>query len=214
MGMPPEVRAHIFEPFFTTKPVGQGTGLGLATVHGIVKQSGGDVWVYSEPGCGTTFKVFLPRVAAPATPADPVAPPTALPRGTETILLAEDEAPVRELVRNVLTEQGYAVLAAANGRDALAVSGRHAGPIHLLLTDMMMPGMTGLELAARLRPGRPAVQLLFMSGYIEHDLLTAEVLQAGATHFLQKPFPVGELCRRVRRALDAARPAAPVGAGR
>ena len=141
-------------------------------------------------------------------------PLSAMPRGSETILLAEDEAPVRAVVRSMLVEQGYSVLEAANGHEALELCGRHAGPIHLLLTDMVMPGMTGLQLAGRLRSVRPDMPILFMSGYIEHDALTEEFLKDGAARLIQKPFQILELCRRVRQALDEVRAQVPVDAGR
>jgi two-component system cell cycle sensor histidine kinase/response regulator CckA len=161
-GMDAETQAHIFEPFFTTKEQGKGTGLGLATVYGIIKQSGGHVWVYSEPGLGTTFKIYLPRVEAAGETDDPVAPPAALPRGSETILLVEDEGQVRALVEGVLRNAGYTVLVASRGDAALALAAEHESHIHLLLTDVVMPGMSGRDLANHLTPAQPGMQVLYM----------------------------------------------------
>jgi signal transduction histidine kinase/CheY-like chemotaxis protein len=204
VGMNAEVRERIFEPFFTTKEVGKGTGLGLSTVYGIVKQSHGDILAYSEPGRGTTFKVYLPRVedgvaSIPQTPAS-----TELLRGDEIILLVEDEAPVRAVVRRVLGDCGYTVLEASNGREALEVRARHRGPIHLLITDMVMPGMNGVQLAERLSQDCPDLGVLFMSGYTEHSMVAEGFCAAGTVHFLPKPFRVAELSRRVRKILDDA----------
>jgi PAS domain S-box-containing protein len=199
-GMSDEVRAHLFEPFFTTKEVGRGTGLGLSTTYGIVKQSGGHIEVASAPGHGSTFKVYLPR--AEAAPAEEGGrPPPAAPRGLETVLLAEDEEMVRSLVRQVLRQAGYTVLEAANGAEALAVCQQHPGPIHLLLTDVVMPGMSGRALAERAARLRPDLPVLYMSGYTDDDVVRHGVMQAAAA-FLQKPFRLDDLLRKVREVLD------------
>ena len=203
-GMNPEVLEHIFEPFFTTKEPGKGTGLGLATVFGIVKQSGGYLGVTSEPGVGTRFTIYLPQIeAAPVAP-DELALP-ALPSGSETILLVEDEPMVRQMVRTLLTGCGYIVLEAIQGDDALRVAEAHAGPIHLLLTDVVMPRMSGRELAERLKAVRPEVQVLFMSGYTD-DAVMRHGLEQAEVELLQKPFTHLALAQRVRRLLDLAQP--------
>ena len=201
-GMAPEIQAHIFEPFFTTKEQGKGTGLGLAMVYGIVKQSGGYIWVYSEVGQGTTLKIHLPRVEEKLEPAE--APRRAVGRkGTETILLVEDEASVRSLVCGVLEQGGYKVLLARNGEDALIVSDQHKGPIHLLLTDVVMPEMGGPALAEHLRPFHRAMKVLYMSGYTDDAIVHHGVLGSSAA-FLQKPFTPDVLAQKVREVLDSA----------
>ncbi len=202
-GMSEAVRAHIFEPFFTTKELGRGTGLGLATVHGIVEQSGGHIWVYSEPGRGSTFKVYLPRVdETQAQLSEP--PPDIYGRyaGRETILLVEDESSVRQYVRKALQRGGYTVLEASNGGEALLIVEQHVGSVDLLLTDVVMPRMTGPQLAARLRAIRGQLRAVYMSGYTE-DRLTEQGGLGPHDAFVQKPVGPDELLRCVRTALDA-----------
>ena len=201
-GMDQATRARIFEPFFSTKAHDKGTGLGLSTVFGIVQQSGGGIWVYSEPGHGTTFKVYLPRVDA-AVDLHSAPPPAADLRGTETILLVEDEAAVREVARRILQRHGYAVLVAESTSDALLLCESHPGAIHLLLTDVVMPRLSGAELAARLLSRRPELKVLYMSGYTDGSIDSHGVLQQGAL-FLQKPFTSELLAGKVRSVLDAA----------
>jgi len=199
-GMDAATMARIFEPFFTTKEEGKGTGLGLATVYGIVRQSGGTVNVYSEPGQGTTFKVYLPRVEAEVEPEARVeyAPP---PRGTETILLVEDADSLRLLVRELLEEAGYTVLEAGAPDKALSLAESTPGPIHLVLTDMVMPRMSGQELAKRIAAVRPQAHVVFMSGYSDQAVADQGTLEPGSL-FLQKPFTMDALMRMIRRALD------------
>jgi PAS domain S-box-containing protein len=207
VGMDADTQTHIFEPFFTTKPEGQGTGLGLATVYGIVKQSGGHIWVYSEPGRGTSFKVYLPRVDELPEATCTVAPPVEAPRGHETILLVEDTETLREVIREALEESGYTVLLASNGEDALARSRERAGPIDLLLTDVVMPKLGGGDLGRLLLALRPTLRILYMSGYPDGAIAQHGVLGEGIV-MLEKPFSVDNLARAVRAALD--RPAAPL----
>jgi signal transduction histidine kinase len=204
-GMDEATKAHIFEPFFTTKEVGKGTGLGLATVYGVVKQSGGFIWVDTSPGSGTTFEIYLPQAAGLAQNAEAEEKPAAIPPGTETVLVVEDEAGVRELACQFLRVKGYNVLEAEGGFEALAVSHRHPGVIHLLLSDMVMPRMSGGELAAQLRAVRPAMRIAFMSGYSE---FSRGDLGKGFPEapVLQKPFSPATLVEIVREAL--ARPLA------
>jgi PAS domain S-box-containing protein len=200
-GMSPETVAHIFEPFYTTKESGQGTGLGLSTVYGIVKQSGGYIWVYSEPGKGTTFKVYLPRVAEKVDKPDVVELPVAA-RGNETILLVEDEEAVRELASRILSAKGYSVVAAKSVKEAEQFSEKHAGKIHLLLTDIIMPGTSGRELARRITARHPRTRVLYMSGYTDNVLAQGGVLEEGLS-FLQKPFTPAALSQKVRDVLDS-----------
>ncbi|MDB5309034.1 MAG: domain S-box protein [Gemmataceae bacterium] len=212
VGMTEEVKRHVFEPFFTTKGQGKGTGLGLATVFGIVRQAGGTVGVYSEPGRGATFKVYLPVADGPGelAPAGPPPPPA---RGSETILLVEDEDGVRSLARTVLGEYGYAVLEAADGREAIGIADRHPGPIDLLVTDVVMPGLSGPEVAARVAARRPGVGVLYISGYTDDAVVRHGVLEAEVA-FVQKPFRPDDLARRVRAVLDQkARPGGGRAAG-
>jgi PAS domain S-box-containing protein len=196
-GMDAETQAHIFEPFFTTKEQGKGTGLGLATVYGVVKQSGGFIWVYSELGRGTTFKIYLPRVDEAAASIPVVHIPSSLARGTETVLLAEDEQDVREVAREFLESAGYTVLEAAGGAEALEVSAARAGPIDLLITDMVMPGISGQELARKMRALREGIRVIYMSGYSEHAAGEAAKCDAAAM-VLTKPFSRAVLLRTVR----------------
>lgn len=199
VGMPPEVKERIFEPFFTTKQ--KGTGLGLSTVYGIVKQSGGNIWVYSEPSRGTTFKIYLPRVDAPVDENREMSKPEELPRGEETVLIVEDEEEVRKIAMAILRRQGYKVLEAPQGGDALLICERYEGPIHLMLTDVVMPRMDGMELAERLLSIRPEMKVVFMSGYTDNAILRQGVLGSGR-EYIQKPFTVEGLARKVREVLD------------
>jgi len=202
-GMDKATQAHIFEPFFTTKPVGQGTGLGLSTVYGIVKQSGGYVWVYSEIDRGTTFKIYLPSVSGTPKSTDAERELNAhLPATPERILLVEDEPNVRRIARRILERNGYIVLEASNGAEALRVLERRQEPIALVLTDLVMPEMGGKELASRLRNVSPTPRVLFMSGYTEDAVLRQSVMEPGAM-FLDKPFTFDTLIRKVREALVA-----------
>jgi len=200
-GMDAATQARLFEPFFTTKEKDKGTGLGLSTVYGIVKQSGGNIWVYSEPGRGTTFKIYLPRVEAVAEAGRQAGPRLTSVQGQETVLLAEDEQPVRRLVRAVLEACGYTVLEAARVEEALEISKRHEGPIHLLLADVVMPQMSGRQLAEHLATTRPEAKVLYISGYADNAIVHQGVLDAG-TAFLQKPFTPDALARKVREVLD------------
>jgi CheY-like chemotaxis protein len=199
-GMNADTRAHLFEPFFTTKGVGKGTGLGLATVFGIVKQNHGLITVHSEPGQGTTFKIYLPQAEAETVEAGEDAEQRPL-RGSETVLLVEDEEQILNLGRRTLQRQGYRVLAATAPEAALALAAQQAGPIHLLVTDVVMPGMNGKELAERLRTSHPALKCLFMSGYTSDVLAHHGVLEVNVA-FLQKPFTLQTLAEKVREVLE------------
>jgi len=203
MGMDSETQSHIFEPFFTTKGP-KGTGLGLSTVYGIIKQSGGYIWVYSESGKGTTFKIYLPRVPerAESPAAVSIAESVATEPGTETILLVEDETNLRYLARQFLEKQGYRVIEAADGAVAMQIAVAHEGMIHLLLTDVIMPGMNGRELAQRISEIRPNTKVLYMSGYTENVIGHNGTLDAGV-RLLQKPFTLRELKSKVREVLDS-----------
>lgn len=203
-GMDAATQAHIFEPFYTTKEKGKGTGLGLATVYGIVKQSGGYIWVYTEPGEGTTFKIYLPKIEeeVPADIFDRRLDSRASPRGSEVILLVEDERGVRELARQYLEMSGYTVLEAEDGHTALELSAMHAGPIHLLMTDVVMPGISGRELADRICRSRPGIKVLYMSGYTDQAVVHHGILESDAV-LLQKPFNMASLASKLREILSA-----------
>ena len=201
-GIAADVLPHIFEPFFTTKGVGEGTGLGLATVYGIVKQSGGHIWVYSEPGMGSTFKIFLPRVDQEAEAAGLKARDDILPTGTETILLVEDDEMVRTTIVKILQRSGYNIIDARNPEDAIALGSRHQGHIDLLLTDIVMPQMNGYELAGLLMHQLEDLKVLFISGYTDKGIVRQGILHPG-TPFLQKPFTPEILTCKVREVLDA-----------
>ncbi len=202
VGMDAAVLPHIFEPFFTTKETGKGTGLGLSTVYGIVKQSGGWIWVYSEPGHGTAFKIYLPRVDEPVLALEPAARDDDHPTGTETILVVEDDPMVRRLVTQVLHKSGYTVLEAAGGAEAAAICADRSRAIDLMVTDVVMPVTSGRELAARLRSARPRMRVLYMSGYTDDSVVRGGLLDASMA-FLQKPFTATALTRKVRDVLDA-----------
>jgi CheY-like chemotaxis protein len=203
IGMTDQTRARIFEPFFTTKEMGKGTGLGLATVYGIVKQSGGFIWVYSEPEQGATFRIYLPRVdESPASIQQ--ARSTTSVVGTETILLTEDAPALRGTARQILERYGYTVLVAQNGTEALTLAQSCRGLIHLLLTDVVMPGMSGRELAERFTAQRPESKVLYMSGYTDDAVVRHGVLRPGIA-YLQKPFTPESLAHKVREVLDSDR---------
>jgi two-component system cell cycle sensor histidine kinase/response regulator CckA len=198
-GMDARILAHVFEPFFTTKGVGKGTGLGLATVYGIVQQSAGTISVQSEVGSGTTFTVSLPAIdEAPAfeSASEP------LPSGSGTVLLVEDEAGVRRLIANILEQHGYRVMAAAGGEEALRMVKESPFPIDLLISDVVMPKMRGPELAAQLRSHQPELKVLFISGYPDHPSVTSQMV-SGRSHFLPKPFVVDSLMRAVSEVLGS-----------
>jgi PAS domain S-box-containing protein len=200
VGMDTSIQQHIFEPFFTTKEGGKGTGLGLATCYGIIRQAGGFIWLYSEPGKGTLFRIFLPRVDGQAERAGRAKEETP-GFGTETVLLVEDEPMVRQIATAALRGFGYSVLVAASGEEALAIANAFAGQIHLMVTDVVLPGMSGKELSERLRAVRPSIDLLFCSGYTDSVITQRGVLDTGIA-FLQKPYTPKQLARRVRGILD------------
>jgi two-component system cell cycle sensor histidine kinase/response regulator CckA len=199
VGMPRETLAKIFEPFFTTKPVGKGTGLGLATVYGIVQQSGGFIWVDSTIGRGTAFVIDFPAVDAPLDPTLPAPTTERLVNGSETVLLVEDEGALRRLVKQALSAHGYTVLEGRDGNHGLEVAQQHRGPIRLLVTDVVMPGISGPDLVSRLLSTRPEMRVLYMSGYLDRDHVAA----LGTAPLLTKPFLPGTLLRFVRDVLDA-----------
>ncbi len=200
MGMDAETQARIFEPFFTTKEIGKGTGLGLSTVYGVVRQSGGHIWVYSEPGLGTTFKIYLPCAAQTARAQQPPAAPAESLRGSETVLLVEDEEALRGLTRSLLEDSGYTVLEADLPEAATEIAQRHSGQIHALLTDMVMPGMTGKDLAAKLAPIRPEMKVVYMSGYTS---FTHAGLADTEIALPVKPFTREKLLRKLRETLES-----------
>ena len=202
IGMSQDVQARIFEPFFTTKEAGKGSGLGLATVYGIVKQSGGNIWVYSEEGVGTTFKVYLPVDTSDRTTTANTEPARGeWSKGTETVLLVEDAPMIRRLAREIMERAGYTVIEAADAEQAVASAEQHP-LINLLLTDLIMPGPSGVELADRLRPDRPDLHVLYMSGYTDNAIVRNGMLGESAA-FLQKPFTPEELLRKLRQVLDS-----------
>jgi PAS domain S-box-containing protein len=201
VGMDAGTVAHIFEPFYTTKESGRGTGLGLSTVYGIVKQSGGYIWVYSEPGKGSTFKVYLPRAEDLVERDEPKQAPLVQQRGTEVVLLVEDEEAVRDLVRTILAGQGYEVIVARDPQHAEVIASKFRGEIHVLLTDVVMPGTSGRELAARIMATRPGIHVLYMSGYTENVITSGGMLERGLA-FLQKPFSPAVLVQKIREVLS------------
>ncbi len=204
-GMDEKTRTQIFEPFFTTKGEGQGTGLGLSTVYGIIKQSGGDIWVYSEPDRGTIFKIYLPCVeTAAVSSSSQMGNRANAPGGSETILLVEDNDGVRDLARRILQEQGYTVLEAQDGQAALQAAADHNSPIHLVLSDVVMPGLSGQAVTEQLSRLQPNLKILFMSGYTDDTIAHHEVSSNNGVAFLQKPFSFTTLTRKVREVLDAA----------
>ncbi len=202
VGMTKEVKERLFEPFFTTKEMGKGTGLGLSTVYGIVKQSGGNIWVYSEPGQGATFKIYLPRVDEPMDELKEEIIKE-IPHGSETLLIVEDEEGVRKLAVRILKRQGYQVLEAEDGGKAFMLCEKYKEPVHLILTDVVMPGMSGRQLAERLKEIHPEAKVLYMSGYTDNAIAHHGILEEGI-EFIQKPFTLESLARKVRRVLDKA----------
>jgi CheY-like chemotaxis protein len=205
-GMSEETKARIFEPFFTTKESGRGTGLGLSTVYGIVKQSGGNVWVYSEVGKGTRFTIYLPRFKGEVSSQEPSPQPPARADGHETILIVEDDAMVRTLVAQMLSHSGYRTLAAETTDEAMRICSDPSIGLDLIISDLVMPGMDGREVARLALQLRPKVRLLFMSGYTEHAVLRQNLFEPGA-YFIQKPFSQATLAVKVREILDDTAPA-------
>ena len=204
VGMDKSTLSHIFEPFFTTKPVGEGTGLGLSTVYGIVNQYGGHVLVESEPGAGTTFKVYFPRVSEPVAAVVPAAakPNTIAPTPIETLLIVEDEPAVRSTLSRILTRLGYAVLEAGHGGEAMRISAEHAGSIDLVISDVMMPEMSGREFSDRFSVARPRSRVLFMSGYTDDEVVRMGLI-SGTHSFIEKPFTVEQITAKVRDVLTS-----------
>jgi PAS domain S-box-containing protein len=201
VGMTPEVRDRVFEPFFTTKEKGKGTGLGLSTVYGIVKQSEGNIWIYSEPGHGTIFKIYLPQAEGLLEEVKEKVVGEELPRGSETVLVVEDEQEVRKLAVRILRGQGYKVLEASNGTDTLTICKEQKDPFHLILTDVVMPQMSGCQLVEQLRRVYQNFKVLYMSGYTDNTIVHHGVLERGI-NYIQKPFTVGALADKVREVLD------------
>jgi two-component system, cell cycle sensor histidine kinase and response regulator CckA len=201
-GMDPATQAHIFEPFFTTKDQGKGTGLGLATVYGIVKQSGGLINVYSEPGKGACFKIYFPRAEGPLDLAPVKEVPAEQLAGWENVLVVEDDEALRSLIKRALEKYGYGVLEASHGREACVLVEQHQGEIQLMITDVVMPGMSGSKLADRLKPLQPDMKVLYMSGYTENAIVHHGILDK-EINFLQKPFKIMNLLQKVRHAIDA-----------
>jgi CheY-like chemotaxis protein len=201
VGMEAATKARIFDPFFTTKGPGKGTGLGMAVVHGVVKQSGGQIEVYSEPGKGTAFKVYFPLARDALAVGKPAPGVLQMPTGTETILLVEDEAAVRALSRHILQSCGYTILEAEDGREAVQVAQNYQGDIQLVVTDVVMPYLGGRQLAERLEAMRPGLKILFLSGYTDDAVVRHGILEADVA-FLQKPFTPNALAQKVRNVLD------------
>lgn len=209
-GMSAETQARLFEPFFTTKPRDKGTGLGLSTVHGIVKQSGGSIVVYSEEGHGTVFKLYFPQVPAGEEIAEPQKAVKNIFTGTGTVMVVDDDVQIRTLVRRTLAQDGFTVLEAASAEEALAICKRHKNPVHLIVTDMVLPKMSGFELAERLKTLHPGIKMLFMSGYTEHAVLAQGILDT-EKNFIQKPFALDVLIQKTREILLACTPPPPHG---
>jgi CheY-like chemotaxis protein len=201
VGMDEKTASQVFEPFFTTKELGKGTGLGLSTVYGIVKQSGGFIWVYSEPGKGSTFKVYLPCTADRGVLPDKEGSPVEDLRGEKSVLVVEDEESIRRLATEILGRYGYAVFTAGDGEEALRIATSHEGEIDLLLTDVIMPGMGGPELFERIRQLRPGIKVLYVSGYTNDAIVHQGVLDPGIA-FLQKPYSPTSLVRKVKDVLE------------
>lgn len=201
IGVDEETKNHMFEPFYTTKERGKGTGLGLATVYGIVKQSDGFIWVYGEPGQGTTFKIYFPRGESGAVRSEALDKSESSYRGSETILMVEDETAVRTLASRILNDRGYKVLDAADGMEALHLSGEYCSEIHMIVTDVVMPGLSGTRLVSRLKSERPRIKALYVSGYTDNAVVHHGILDSNVA-FLQKPFTVENLTRKVGEVLD------------
>jgi CheY-like chemotaxis protein len=203
IGMTPEVQARIFEPFFTTKEVGKGTGLGLSVVYGIVKQSGGSISVYSEPGMGTTFRIYFPEIAQAQEAPEAAPKPQESYAGTGTLLLVEDDETVRQFSRRILESLGYFVLEAANGLQALEVLKTHGRSVRMVITDVVMPGMGGIALSERIRAASPSLPILFVSGYSETSVAHNGIGFHGG-NFLQKPFNPHDLAKKIHEILNIA----------